>query len=77
MKAEFAITLYVPDAIVRALGERCGLRGSILDGVPELDFLPPPGWWERSHAARLGLVVSEATNEPECEDNTEAGIRMA
>ena len=50
-----AITLYVPDAAVRALKEDTQLRALILDGVPDLDFIPPP-WWEGSHAVRLGLI---------------------
>jgi hypothetical protein len=52
---QFAITLYVPDATLRTLGGDNGLRGLILDGIPELGFLPPP-WWEGSHAVRLGLA---------------------
>jgi hypothetical protein len=50
-----AIALYVPDATVQAVNEGGALRGLILDGVPELDFLPPP-WWEGSHTFRLGPV---------------------
>jgi hypothetical protein len=49
--------LYVPDAIVRTLGEDGFLHYLILDGLPELDFLPPP-WWENSHTAKLGLIES-------------------
>ena len=56
----FAITLYVPDATLLALSGDDGLRGLILDGIPELDFLPPP-WWEGSHAVRLGLITAQGT----------------
>ena len=41
------MALYVPDATVRAMSENGSLGPVILDGVPELDFLPPP-WWENS-----------------------------
>ena len=58
----FSITLYVPDAIAGALG-KCGvIRQSILTGVPELDFVPPP-WWEESHTVRLGLARTAPPQE--------------
>lgn len=64
----FAIALYVPDATARALSETSRLQRIILNGVPELDFLPPP-WWEDSHTVRLGLMQSESaepqSHEPE------------
>jgi hypothetical protein len=55
----FAIALYVPDLTLKTLKSDDGLRGLIVDGVHELDFLPPP-WWERSHTARLGLMYDES-----------------
>jgi len=57
------MALYVPDATVRAMSENGSLGPVILDGVPELDFLPPP-WWENSHTVRLGLTQPEERSGP-------------
>ncbi|MCI0748443.1 MAG: hypothetical protein L0Y58_23805 [Verrucomicrobia subdivision 3 bacterium] len=51
---QFAIALFVPDAIVAGLNADRASR-ALQSGVPELDFIPPP-WWEESHTVRLGLV---------------------
>ncbi len=59
----FAIALYVPDAVVRALQRSDLLQRAVLDGIPELDFLPTP-WWEDSHTVRLGLMQSESAGPP-------------
>ena len=48
-----AITLYVPDATVRALNPEGGSARCIQDEGRGLDFILP-GWWERSHTVRLG-----------------------
>jgi len=65
----FAITLYVPDATAQALREYSGLRGLIVDGVPEMDFITP-AWWEGSHTARLGLIQALDAREQESDDNS-------
>jgi len=57
----FAIALYVPDTTALVLNSAPGFGRVILDGIPELDFLPPP-WWEESHTVRLALV--EAATSP-------------
>ena len=64
-----AITLYVPDAAVRALKEDTRLRALILDGVPDLEFITP-AWWEGSHTARLGLIQALDAREQESDDNS-------
>jgi len=51
----FAITLFVPDATLRALNSRGGVPAMVGGGDPELGFLPPP-WWEVSHTVSLGLI---------------------
>ena len=66
---QFAITLCVPDGTIRKLNDCGGLRGVILDGLPELDFLPPP-WWEGSHTARLGLIQVQGASPREREGNS-------
>jgi hypothetical protein len=55
---QLTIVLYVPDATVRSFSESGSLERVVSDGVPELDFLPPP-WWEDSHTVRLGLIQTE------------------
>mgnify|MGYP003395718131 CR=1 FL=1 len=53
----FALVLYIPDAALQSLRETPALRGVLLDGVGELDFIPQP-WWETSYTARLQVIQS-------------------
>jgi hypothetical protein len=57
---DLSIALYVPDATMRKFVEDRTLVALVLEGIADLDFIPP-AWWERSHTAALGsspLVAS-------------------
>jgi hypothetical protein len=50
---DLSIALYVPDGTMRKFVEDRSLVALVLEGIADLDFIPP-AWWERSHTAALG-----------------------
>jgi hypothetical protein len=65
------ITLYVPDATAEQFRAEPGLERLLAEGTTEWAFLLP-GWWERSHTVRLGMLRTRNSWHPMPEPGREA-----